>query len=101
MNAAKLQIRDGVVVYNNLDLTTDPEYLTQDVLAVELATGFWINVGWFPQHNLEGRYLIRVFYQDWNDQRIPPIEAKTVDQVVCIVEGRRAIQFPNCCHVVQ
>ena len=86
MTPIKPWVPEGAKVYSFLYRTTDPEYLTQDVLAVSLPSGFYIDVGWFPEHDPEGCYVIRVFYQYWDDQKIPPIEVKTVDDVVREVE---------------
>ncbi len=92
MNAIKPRVPAGAKVYSFLYRTTDPEYLTQDILAVTLPNGFYVDVGWFPEHDPTGRYVIRVFYQYWDAQYISPVEVATVDEVVLTVE-RLADQF--------
>jgi hypothetical protein len=87
MIPVKPRVPEGARVYSFLYRTTEPEYLTQDVLAVSLPSGFYIDVGWFPEHAPTGHYVIRVFYQYWNDQKINPIRVKTVDDVVQVVES--------------
>jgi hypothetical protein len=87
MMPIKPRVPEGARVYSVLYRTADPEYLTQDVLAVSLPTGFYIDVGWFPEHDPEGCYLIRVFYEYWDAQQILPVQVKTVDEVVQVVES--------------
>jgi hypothetical protein len=92
MNPVKPQVPEGANVYSSLYRTANPEYLTQDVLAVSLPSGFYIDVGWFPEHDPEGSYVIRVFYQYWDAQRILPVRVKTVDEVLQVV-GSLAVCF--------
>ena len=87
MTPMKPRVPEGAKVCSFLYRTADPEYLTQDVLAVSLPSGFYIDVGWFPEHDPKGCYVIRVFYQYWDAQQIPPIQVKTVDEVVQVVES--------------
>ncbi len=86
MNAIKPRVPDGSKVYSFLYRTTDPEYLTQDVLAISLPSGFYIDVGWFPEHDLKGEYVIRVFFRQWENEQIAPIRVRTVDDLVPAVE---------------
>jgi hypothetical protein len=86
MNPINPRVPEGSKVYSFLYRTTDPEYLTQDVLTVSLPSGFYIDVGWFPEHDPNGCYVIRVFYQYWNAQHIAPVQVKTVEEVVLAVE---------------
>ena len=86
MSPIRPRVPEGSNVYSFLYPTTDPEYLTQDVLAVSLPSGFYIDVGWFPEHDPNGYYFIRVFYQYWDAQYIRPIRVKTVEEVVVAVE---------------
>jgi len=87
MMPMKPRVPEGARVYSFLYRTADPEYLTQDVLAVSLPNGFYIDVGWFPEHDPGGSYVIRVFYQYWDAQQILPIQVKTVDEVIQVVES--------------
>lgn len=86
MNLIRPRVPDGSRVYSFLYRTKNIEYLTQDVLAVSLPSGFYIDVGWFPEHDPDGCYVIRVFYQYWDAQHIRPVKVKTVDEVVQAVE---------------
>ena len=85
----------GAKVYSSLYQPIDPEDLNQDVLSVELCNGFCIDVGWWPEYDPTGRYVIRVFYQSWDVQCLePPIEVKTADRVIAEVE-RLAKNYSN------
>jgi hypothetical protein len=94
MTPIKPRVPEGARVYSFLYRTTNPEYLMQDVLAVSLPSGFYIDVGWFPEHELTGNYVIRVFFQYWDQQRINPIRVKTVDDVIQAVEAL-AVRFSS------
>ena len=87
MTPIRPRVPEGAEVYSSLYRTTDPEYLTQDVLAISLPNGFQIDVGWFPEHDPEGHYVIRVFYQYWDAQKILPVRVNTVDEVLQVVES--------------
>lgn len=39
----------------------DPMLLSQDMLEVELPTGVFLDVGWFPEHDPQGEYVIMAF----------------------------------------
>jgi len=90
MNPVNLSLPPGSVAYNFLYRTEDPEYFVQDLLSVSLPNGFCIDVGWYPEHDLSGRYWIRVFQESWDAQRIPPIKMQRLDDVIQTVESLAA-----------
>lgn len=87
MNPVQLALPPGVEVYNFLYRTRDPEYLTQDQLTVALPNGFRVDVTWAPEHDPNGEYIVRVFFEYWNNQRITPIRTSRIDEVVSFVEA--------------
>lgn len=86
MNPVRLTLPPGCEIYNFLYRTRHPEYLVQDQLSIALPNGFFIDVGWFPEHDPTGEYIIRVFYEYWNDQKIIPIQTRDIDEAVRTVE---------------
>jgi len=86
MNPVKLNLPDGTRVYNFLYRTRDPEYLVQDQLSVALPSGHIVDVTWAPEHDPDGEYIVRVFYEYWNNQRVPPVRLRGIDDVVQLVE---------------
>jgi hypothetical protein len=86
MNPVNLRLPSGCEVYNYLYRTRDPGYLVQDQLSVALPNGYYIDVAWTPEHDPTGEYVVRVFYEYWNDQQINPIRLGDVDQVIQTVE---------------
>lgn len=64
----------------------DPGWLTQDVMEVELSNGVVIDVGWYPEHDLSGTFVIRAFDGDWDKQLIDPIERQDPNDVCEVVE---------------
>ena len=68
--------------------------LNQDLWLAELPNGYFIDVGWFPENDLSGRFVIRVFREYWDNQCIEPIE--TTDIAVVIQSVRElAKQFSS------
>ena len=75
----QLNLPAGSEESNYLYPELEPDDLTQDMLTVGLPNGYYIDVGWFPEHDVNGRFLIRVFYEHWNRQVLgKPIVAQCV-----------------------
>ena len=86
MKPVEVRLPEDCEVYNFLYRTRDPEYLVQDQLTVALPNGFFIDVAWAPEHDPDGEYIIRIFYEYWNNQRMAPMPTRSIDDVVSIVE---------------
>ena len=88
MNPIHLNLPPGSECSNYLYQNLDIEDLTQDLLTVKLVTGFYIDVGWYPEHDPRGRYVIRVFHGTWDNQKLNrPITTRYVGEVVAHVEA--------------
>jgi hypothetical protein len=87
MNPVSLNLPLGADVANYLYQELQVEDLTQDMLTVRLQNGYFIDVGWYPEHDPKGRFLVRVFEGTWNRQRLEnPIETRNISEVVFITE---------------
>ncbi len=69
----------GVTIKGTLlrdyDLITDLALLDQDLLEIVLPNGMKIDVGWFPENDPSGRFVVRV-YRKYRTQPVrAPIEA--------------------------
>jgi hypothetical protein len=84
MKPVDLNLPDGCELYNKLYRTSNPDYLVQDILVVRLLNGFVIDVGWFPEHDPNGNYVIVV--ADGKDDELREIRAKSADEVRQYVE---------------
>jgi hypothetical protein len=84
MTPVEITLPAGAEIYNYLMRSTDPAYLVQDILSVRLSNGNMIEVGWFPEHDPTGEYVIRAF--DKNDQHLLEMSSKIVDEVKWAVE---------------
>ena len=82
----ELRLPEGATVRGVLEHVLQPEWLTQDVLEVTLPNGAVIDVGWYPEHNLEGSFWIRVFLEDWDHQLTDPILRRDPHDVKELVE---------------
>src|SRR2546425_500703 len=71
-----------VAQYNFLYRSRDPDYLVQDILSIQLTSGYRIDVSWWPEHDPNGRYYLSVFF-DGDDVPIEePRELRSVDEVI-------------------
>jgi len=66
-------------LYNNLDLSL----LSEDLLAVELPGGFWVDLGWTPEHNPIGAFGILVYY---SQEIVYETSCKTPKEAIRLVE---------------
>jgi ABC-type amino acid transport substrate-binding protein len=63
----------------------DVSDLSQDLVQITLGTNYGIDIGWYPEHDVNGDFVIRVFYETF-DNCIIEVKTKTVDYVRVIVE---------------
>ncbi len=66
----------GATVRGDLYPPSQVDMLTQDMLEVELPGQVFVDVGWFPEHDPNGMYVITVFYREFDNQLIPPQETR-------------------------
>jgi hypothetical protein len=70
----------GVIIKGALlrkyDTPEDLCLLDQDILEVELPNGIYIDVGWFPQHDANGRFVIRAYREHRRQPLREPIETR-------------------------
>jgi hypothetical protein len=82
-------ISRGIIIKGMLlrdyDLATDLPLLDQDILEIVLPNGMKIGVGWFPENDPDGRFLIRVFRKYYTQMVRPPIEATSPHDVAAKV----------------
>lgn len=78
-------------IYNTYDL----DYLSEDLLEINLQSGLTIDVGWYPEGERPGAFQVVLFKQFWRNQVIPPIEVQTLPELVQIVENLAAKYSEN------
>ena len=86
MQTLDLKLPDAATVKGELYAELHPDVLTQDVLEIELPNGVFIDVGWYPEHDLGGKFLVRMFRDSWENQLGAPIKSDDPTQVKEIVE---------------
>ena len=59
-DTVEFQFPTGSEVSNYLSRDMEPEELNQDLLTARLPNGFWIEVGWFPENDINGAFVVRV-----------------------------------------
>lgn len=79
------------VLFNELYDTMPTESLRADLVAIQLVTGKWIDVSWFPQFDPNGEYHVTVFPDSTFEQLIAATTAKTPSEVVEAVDEYDAI----------
>jgi hypothetical protein len=86
MNLMPLNLPEGSTTVNYLHKEMTVEDLTQDLVTVQLPTGYFIDVGWYPEHDSNGDFWVRVYYGSWDQQMRDPIKVKHLFQVKQFVE---------------
>lgn len=73
------------IVFNDLYAEMPPDALRSDLVAVQLATGKWIDVSWHPQFDPAGEYHVTVFDDEFSEDLIAATTAKTPGEVAEVV----------------
>ncbi|OGQ82488.1 MAG: hypothetical protein A3F90_08865 [Deltaproteobacteria bacterium RIFCSPLOWO2_12_FULL_60_19] len=90
----ELHLPENVVVKGALYTTTDPAYLVQDMLEIDLPNGITIDVGWYPESDPAGSFQVVVFRDHWDNQLREPFETKSIEDVTREVK-RLAEEYQN------
>src|SRR5437588_12157987 len=69
----------------NLNDPDDLALLDQDILEIELSNGMRIDVGWFPENDHNGRFVIRVFRKNRLAPVRSPIETTNPHNVAAVI----------------
>ena len=67
MSTIELRLGGDVKVRGSLHDTSDPSYLTEDMIEIDLPDGRTIEVGWLPERDPGGAYRLTVFKDYWDD----------------------------------
>lgn len=68
MKPLQLRLPPGAIQRGAIFPTKDPDYLTQDLLQVQLPGDTFIDVGWSPENDPSGEFVISVFRGCWERQ---------------------------------
>lgn len=68
MTPVELSIAGAEIIYNSLYDDQDPAFLTQDIAAIKLRDGTFIDVGWYPQFDPGGAYTISHHSADFREK---------------------------------
>lgn len=61
-----IDFRSGQIVYNTFEIDFDKEYseqidcLTENLLQVKFSDGYLLDIGWYPECDIEGGFLIQL-----------------------------------------
>lgn len=86
MDPLKLDLPADSQFTNRLYASKDAGYLLQDLVVVRLPNGVIIDAGWYPEHDPEGEYVIRVYSPNWSEQIGPLVTTNRPLEVREIVE---------------
>jgi len=62
MREIKFNLPDGATIRGAVYDTEEPAYLREDLIEIDLPSGWTIDVGWIPHEDPTGSYRIRVFW---------------------------------------
>lgn len=85
MTPMQLGLPKGVVVRGIFYQSDDPASLTQDMVEIDLPSGFSVEAGWFPEADPEGSYRVTVFRDYWRNQPEQPRFAKNAEAAAAFI----------------
>jgi hypothetical protein len=65
-------------------------YCDEDVYSAQLPNGMWIDVGWWPQNDPNGEFVISVYDEHWENEYGEAICVKTGLEVKTVIESLAA-----------
>lgn len=76
------------VMFNNLVEGVDipARYLRDDLFAASLPDDVYVHVGWFPEFDPTGQYVVEIFRKDADNPVRSPLETRDIRKVVKHVE---------------
>lgn len=87
-----LNIRDGIITYNDFDIDENIPFEDQwymykeDILQIRYGDRFILDVGWYPESNPEGHFAVRAILEnDWMNP-ISKIECRTLSELKEAIE---------------
>jgi len=88
MKPVDIRLPPGAEVANYIYAQMDLEDLTQDLVAVRLPNGYFVDAGWYPEHDPNGRYVVRVFLETWDRQALDkPFTTRETKEAVRAIEN--------------
>ena len=55
----------------NMPISLQEDNLCEDMIQMSYSNNYTLDVGWYPAHNISGRFVIRVIYQyDWENPKL-------------------------------
>lgn len=100
MTPIDLQLPTLTIRGQLFDHYPDVVELDQDILEVELPNGLTVAVGWFPECDPTGHFVVTTFRRYWTDKVGDPLTAKTPQDAADIVrriaeEASRSVPSVN------
>jgi len=86
LETVSLKLPVGASVKGALYNTYDLDYLSEDLLEIDLPSGLTIDVGWYPEGERPGTFQVVIFKQFWQNQILPPIKTESLPELVRIIE---------------
>lgn len=76
------------IIYNYLYKNPPIQLLMEDLLAIELPNGNYLDVGWYPQFNPKGVYKVILIPKDETIEDFPLLlETKSLEEVIKYVQA--------------
>jgi hypothetical protein len=86
MNPVPLSLQPGArCTWNVLYPSKNPDFLTADLLLVELPDRTYIDVSWQPERDPDGAFFVTVYRESW-DHELVSFDVKDISEVVQVVE---------------
>jgi hypothetical protein len=73
------------ILFNQFHDDQIREHLSEDLLAIELPNGVFIDVGWYPARTKTGSYLVAVYQGEWENPLEPAYRTKDANDAARVV----------------
>src|SRR4051812_45148827 len=103
MKTVPLRVPGAQVTGYTVEDYANVEDLTQDIVQIVLANGLTIDVGWHPEHDPSGSFVVRVFEGDWENRKYETTQAtrsgeklaRLVEELVARLEKQPPLSTPG------
>lgn len=72
----------GSKIYLNISLESQIDALTEDILQVNYSNSYCIDVGWYPEFNIKGHFLVLIIFSDDWENPIKKITCNKIDDLL-------------------
>lgn len=85
--------KSGIILYEDfwlvqsIPLSQQIEHLHEDLFLVKYGENYLMDLGWYPEHDINGSFLLQIIFKEHWDKPILYSRCKTVSELKNIVNN--------------